>query len=110
MLLHRLERERIVEEVDLVHQCELLQPLARHLVPPGEPVDDQRVPGLVAEVEGLVDDPLGRELVPLTAPAKRPEAGEQGLEGPRPVLLGREEKPDQVSPCRDRSLSRQNLS
>ncbi len=100
VLLHRLERERVVQEVDLVHQRELLQPLARHLVPPGEPVDDQRVARPVAEVERLVDDPLGRELVGLAAPADRPEPGEQGLEGPRPVLLGREEQPDQVLACR----------
>ena len=43
VLLHRLERERVVQQVDVVHQRDLLQPLARHRVPPAEPVDHERV-------------------------------------------------------------------
>src|SRR5205807_4363835 len=43
VLLHRLERERVVQQVDLVHQGDLLQPLAREVVPPREAVDDEGV-------------------------------------------------------------------
>ena len=43
VLLHRLERERAVEQVHVVHQRDLLQPLARVVVPVREPVDDQVV-------------------------------------------------------------------
>ena len=68
MLLHRLERERVVEEVHLVHQRELLQPLAGDVVPPREPVDDQLVARPVTEIERLVDDPFRDELVRLTGP------------------------------------------
>ena len=62
MLLHRLERERVVEQVDVVHQGDLLQPLARQVVPPGEPVDHERVARLRAQVERLDHDPLDRQL------------------------------------------------
>ena len=57
VLLHRLERERAVEQVHVVHQRDLLQPLARVVVPVRQPVDDQRVPGPVAQVERLDGDP-----------------------------------------------------
>jgi hypothetical protein len=53
VLLHRLERERVVEQVDVVHQRDLLQPLARVVVPVREPVDDEVVARLVAQVERL---------------------------------------------------------
>ena len=42
VLLHRLERERVVEQVDVVHQRHLLQPFARERVPPPDPVEDER--------------------------------------------------------------------
>jgi hypothetical protein len=99
VLLHRLEGERVVEEVDLVHQRELLQPLAGDVVPPGEAIDDQLVAGRVAKVERLVDDPLGRELVRLAVPIERPDAAEQAFERGRPILLGGKEEPDQMSAC-----------
>ena len=53
MLLHRLERERVVEQVHAVHQRDLLDPLARHVVPVGEAVDDERVARAHAQVERL---------------------------------------------------------
>ena len=101
MLLHRLERERVVQEVDLVHQGDLLQPLARQVVPPGEPVDDERVAGLERQVERLVEDPRGRELVRLAPVADGPEPAEERLERARPVLLGGEQQADRMarSPC-----------
>ena len=45
-----------------------------------------------AQVERLVDDPLGPEPVPVD----RPEARDERLERGRPVLLGAEEQPDQA--------------
>ena len=68
VLLHRLERERVVQQVDVVHQRDLLQPRARQVVPPRQTVDHERVPRRGAEVERLVDDPLGRELVAVDRP------------------------------------------
>jgi len=65
VLLHRLERERVVQQVDVVHQRDLLQPRARQVVPPRQPVDHQRVPGLRSEVERLVADPLRAQGVPV---------------------------------------------
>ena len=96
VLLHRLERERVVEQVDVVHQRDLLQPLARDRVPPAEPVDHERVARLRAQVERLVRDPLGRQLVRLAAVLDRADLGEQVLERARPVLLGAQQESDQV--------------
>ena len=100
VLLHRLEGERVVQEVDVVHQRDLLQPLARHRVPPAEPVDHERVARAVAEVEGLVEDPLARQLVRLAAVLDRADAADQVLEGRGPVLLGAEQQSDQVRASR----------
>ena len=97
VLLHRLERERAVEQVDVVHQRDLLQPLAREVVPVGEPVDDEVVARLGAQVERLHRDPLGGQAV--LGPRRvgdRADAGDEGLEGGRPVLLGAEQHADQV--------------
>ena len=58
VLLHRLERERAVQQVHAVHQRDLLQPFPGHVVPVGEPVDDQVVPRPVAQPERLDGDPL----------------------------------------------------
>ena len=58
VLLHRLERERVVEQVDAVHQRDLLDPLARDVVPVREPVDDERVARAHAQVERLDRHPL----------------------------------------------------
>ena len=96
VLLHRLEGERVVEQVDVVHQRDLLQPLARDRVPPAEPVDHERVARLRAEVEGLVRDPLGGQLVRLAAVLDRADLREQVLERARPVLLGAEQEADQM--------------
>ncbi len=41
VLLHRLERERVVHEVHVVHQSDLLQPLPRDVVPVREAVDHE---------------------------------------------------------------------
>src|SRR4029453_1987064 len=75
----------------------LLQPLAREVVPPGEAVDDDGVVRLVAEVEGLVPDALGRELVALAAPAHGAQSADDGVERPRPILLGRQQKADEMA-------------
>ena len=99
VLLHGLERERVVEQVDVVHERHLLQPLARQVVPPGEPVDDEPEAGGGSEVEGLVPDPLRRELVRLAPMADRPDAAEEGRERRRPILFGCEQQPDLVPRC-----------
>ncbi len=96
VLLHRLERERVVEQIHVVHERDLLQPLSRHRVPPAEPVDHERVTRLVAEVERLVRDPLAGELVRRAAVLDRAYAREEMLEGARPVLLGAEQEADPV--------------
>ena len=106
VLLHRLERERVVQEVDVVHQRDLLQPLARDGVPPAEPVDHERVAGLRAQVERLVRDPLGRQLVRLAAVLDRADLGEQVLERARPVLLGAEQESDQMRAAAHRKRGR----
>ncbi len=63
VLLHRLEREGTVEQVHVVHQRDLLQPLAREVVPVRETVDHELVARSVAQVERLHRDPLGRDAV-----------------------------------------------
>ena len=92
VLLHRLERERVVQQVHVVHQRDLLQPRARQVVPPREPVDHERVARPVAEVERLVDDPLGAQRVAVD----RAEPRDERLERRGPVLLGAEEQADRV--------------
>ena len=99
VLLHRLERERVVQQVDVVHQRDLLQPLARDRVPPAEAVDHERVTRLRAEVERLVRDSLGGQLVRHAAVLDRADLGEQVLEGARPVLFGAEQQADQMRAC-----------
>ena len=108
VLLHRLERERAVEQVHVVHQRDLLQPLAREVVPVREPVDHQLVARAVAQVERLDRDPLGRD--PVAVPGgvgDRPEPRDQRLERARPVVLGAEQQADQVasSPLISRSVA-----
>jgi hypothetical protein len=98
VLLHGLERERVVQQVDVVHQGDLLQPLPGQVVPPRQAVDDQRVARLRAQVERLVQDPRRRELVRLAAVAERAEPTEDRLERARPVLLGGQEQAHQVAP------------
>ena len=94
VLLHRLEREGIVQEVDVVHQRGLLQPLARDEVPVRETVDDEGVARLGSEVEGLDRDPLRRELVrsaPVLdrAPGGRPAPRRRSASPPRCRARGR---------------------
>ncbi len=97
VLLHRLERERRVEQVHVVHQRDLLEPLARDEVPVGEAVDDEVVARLVAQVERLDRDPLARHVVGAAGGVlDRPETREQRLEGARPVLLRAQQQSDQV--------------
>ena len=97
VLLHRLERERAVEQVHVVHQRDLLQPLAREVVPVGEPVDDEVVARLAAQVERLHRDPLGGDRVRRAGGVlDRADARDERLERARPVLLGAEEQADQV--------------
>ena len=96
VLLHRLERERRVEQVDVVHHRDLLQPLARDEVPPREAVDDEVVARLVAQVERLDRDPLAAHVMRRPVVLHRPDPLQQRLEGARPVLLGAEQEADQV--------------
>ena len=97
VLLHGLEREGAVQQVHVVHQRDLLQPFPRHVIPVRQPVDDQRVAGLVPQIERLDGDPLGVEDVPGAARAgDRAEPAQDLLECPRPVFLGAEQQPDQV--------------
>ena len=97
VLLHRLERERAVEQVHVVHERDLLEPLARQEVPVGEPVDDEVVARLVAQVERLHRDPLDVHAVGGAGGVlDRPEPAEQRLERGRPVLLGAEEESDEM--------------
>ena len=107
VLLHRLERERVVQEVRVVHQRDLLQPFTRDVVPPAEPVDDQRVSRLRPQVERLDRDPLGAQHVLLAAVADRAQPLDEALERRRPVVLGAEQESDQVLHARSsRSGSR----
>ena len=95
VLLHRLEGEGAVEQVDVVHHRHLLQPLARVVVPVGEAIDDQLVARLVAQVEGLDGQALDVDAVARAVLAlDRPQARDDGLEGGGPVVLGAEEQAD----------------
>ena len=97
VLLHRLEREGVVEQVDVVHQRELLQPLARDGVPVRQAVDDQAVAAGLAQVEWLDGDALDVVAVGVGAdPQRRVEAAHEGLEGARPVLLRPEQQAQRV--------------
>ena len=89
MLLHRLEREGVVEQVDVVHERDLLQPLARDVVPVRQPVDDEAVAAGLAQVERLDGDALDVVAVGVAAHLqRRVEPADQRLERARPVLLG----------------------
>ena len=97
MLLHRLERERAVEQVHIVHERDLLQPLTGVVVPVRQPVHDKLVARPVTQVERLDREPFDLDAVALAAlPRDRPEAGDQRLERHRPVLLGAEQQADDV--------------
>ena len=97
MLLHRLEGERRVEQVHVVHERDLLEPLARVVVPVGEPVDHQVGARLGPERERLDGQPLGGEDVPPAGSVRhRAEAGDQVLERAGPVVLGPQQQPHQV--------------
>jgi hypothetical protein len=87
VLLHRLEGERAVEQVDVVHQRHLLQPLAGQVVPPREAVDDEPVARAGAEVERLDRDPLAGEVMArAVGPAELAQPAEQRLERGRASL------------------------
>ena len=97
VLLHRLERERAVQQVGPVDQRGLLQPLARVVVPVGEPVDDELGAHRVHQVERLDGQPLAAEGVrAAVGEGDRSDAAEDRLEGLRPVLLGSQQQADQV--------------
>src|SRR5215207_6166849 len=99
VLLHRLEGERVVEQVGPVHQGDLLEPFPRVVVPVGEAVDDQGVADGLTQVEGLDGDPLGGHLVGLAVELDaRGEPAQVLLERGRPVVLGPEQQADQVGP------------
>ena len=97
VLLHRLEGERAVQQVDPVHHRDLLEPLPRVVVPVREAVDDQVVPGPVAQAERLDGDPFGVEGVLAAVRARhRAEPAQDLGERGRPVVFGTEQQPDQV--------------
>ena len=97
VLLHRLERERTVEQVHVVHQRDLLEPLAREVVPVREAVDHELVARAVAQIERLHRDPLGGDPVAVASGVgDRSQTRDQRLERGRPVLLGTEQQADQV--------------
>ena len=96
VLLHGLERERIVEQIGAVHQRGLLQPLPGVVVPPGQPVDHHIVPDRVPEVERLDRDSLGVERVVRVVVPDASELSDQRFEGSWPVVLGAEQESDQV--------------
>ena len=97
VLLHGLEGERRVHQVDAVHQRDLLQPLARDVVPVGQPVDHQVVGRLVAQVERLDRDALDVVRVLRARPVgHRADPPHQVLEDPRPVVLRPEQESQQV--------------
>ncbi len=101
VLLHRLEGEGAVEQVGVVHQRGLLEPLARVVVPVGEAVDDELGAHRLAQVERLDGEALARQLVGDAVVGRdRSDEREQRLEGGGPVLLGPEQQPDEVRPGR----------
>ena len=96
VLLHRLERERAVEQVDPVHHGDLLEPLPGVVVPVRQAVDDQVVAGLVTQAERLDGDPLDVEGVRAARPVDRTQPAQDLGEGRGPVVLGAEQEPDRV--------------
>ena len=60
-LLHRLDRPRVVEHVEVVEQDRLLDPLARIGVPVRQAVENDVVATLGAQVEGLDRDAIDLE-------------------------------------------------
>ncbi len=97
VLFHRLKGERAVQQVHVVHQGDLLQPLPRVVVPVSEPVDDQAVAWVVAQAERLDGEPLAIEGMPGAAGAgHRAQPAQDLLESKGPVLLGSEQQADQV--------------
>jgi hypothetical protein len=97
VLLHGLERERVVHEVDVVHDCGLLQPLTRDVVPVREPIDDERMARHGTQVEGLDRDALGRDRVVLPTDLQLPDgAVSQCFERARPILFGAQQQADQM--------------
>ena len=99
VLLHRLEGERVVEQVGPVHQGDLLEPLPGVVVPVGQAVDDQGVADRLAQVERLDGDPFGGHLVGLAVELDAGgEPAQVLLERGRPVVLGPEQQADQVGP------------
>ena len=98
VLLHRLERERAVEQVGPVDQRGLLQPLARVVVPVRQPVDHQLGADRVVEVERLDGEPLAGHGVVVAVVLDRADPTQDRLERAWPVLLGSEQQSDQVVP------------
>ena len=61
VLLHRLDRPRVVEHVQPVGEDRLLDPLPARRVPVGQTVDDEVVARRLAQIERLDDHPVGLE-------------------------------------------------
>jgi hypothetical protein len=98
VLLHGLERERAVEQVGPIHQRGLLEPLARVVVPVGEPVYDQPGADRVGELERLDGEPLGLDVMDnARGVGDRADASQDRLERLGPVLLRAEEQADEVA-------------
>ncbi len=93
LLLHRLDRPGVVEDVEPVHQDRLLDPLPAGVVPVGEPVEDHVVATGLAQVEGLDRDPLDLEPDPVAADRQGQIEGlDEFLEEDRPVQVGAQGK------------------
>ena len=82
VLLHRLERERRVQQVGAVDQGGLLEPLAGVVVPVRQAVDDEVGAHRVTQVEGLDRQSFGAEVVTgAVLGTDHPEPAHDGLEG-----------------------------
>ncbi len=97
VFFHTLKGERAVEQVDIIHQRGLLEPLAGMVVPVSQPVDHQIVTWFVPQVERFHRHPLdvvGMQVLPTVADRANP--AHDGLERGGPILLGAQQQSDQV--------------
>ena len=95
VLLHRLHRPRVVEDVEAVHQDGLLDPLAAGVIPVGQPVDDQVVADVLAQVERLDGHAVDLDAHLIALPVDdQIEALDELLVTDRPADVGAQRQPD----------------